>query len=138
MHSNRMRTACSLTVSLEWGVCPPHLDVMQTPPGCRLSRMQTPLDASERMQMPLGADLCWMQTPRMQTPLWMQTPPVNRIIHKGENITLPQTSFAGGNIIKVQTINNNYFQMFSFFHVNFLKSGFAFTYILKITKTVLN
>ena len=30
-------------------------------------------------------------------PLWMQTPPVNRMTDRCKNITLPQTSFAGGN-----------------------------------------
>ena len=38
----------------------------------------------------------WMQTPWMQTPLDAD-PPVNRMPHRFKNITLLQTSFAGGN-----------------------------------------
>ena len=59
-------------------------------------------------------------------PLDTDPSPVNRMTQRCKNITFPQTSFAGGNNIKVQTINNNYFQIFSFSHVKFLKSGFAF------------
>ena len=64
MHSNRMCTTCSLTVSHVsggWGVCQmPHLDADPIPPPW----MQSPF--------PLDADLL----PQMQTPSpWMQSPP---------------------------------------------------------------
>ena len=42
--------------------------------------------------LPLDADPLGCRPPLMQTPA-----PVNRMTHRGENITLPQTSFVGGN-----------------------------------------
>ena len=77
MHSSRMRTTCLLTVShsAQGGL---HPKGSAQPPGCRPPQMQTP----------------WMQTPPGCTP-----PPlrVNRMTDRCRNITLPQTSFAGGN-----------------------------------------
>ena len=76
MHSSRMRTARLLTVSYSaggGGICP-------TPtPGYR-----TPMDADPP---PLGyvtCDTCW------------EGNPPDRLTDACENITLPQTSFAGG------------------------------------------
>ena len=69
MHSSRMRTARSFTVSrsIRLGkVCP------------------TPLDADPQCRPPMDAD-----PPEAD-------PPVNRMTHRCKNITLLQTSFAGG------------------------------------------
>ena len=68
MRSSRMRTARSLTTScsIQWGVS------AQSP----LPRMHTPLDADA----PPGCRPPWTEG----------------MTHACENITLPQTSFAGG------------------------------------------
>ena len=42
-----------------------------------------------------------MQTPPRQTPC-RQTPPLNKMTDASENITLPQTSFTGGNKVFCQ------------------------------------
>ena len=76
MHYNRMHTTSLLTIShsIQWGGLPNPLDADPPP---------LPLDADppllHLMQTPLNAD-----------------PPVNRMTHRCKNITLPQTSFAGG------------------------------------------
>ena len=74
MYSSRRRTARSLTISrsIQWGSAQPPLD--PDPP----SRMQTPHPG------------CRPPYPGCRTP-------VNRMTHRCKNITLPQTSFAGGN-----------------------------------------
>ena len=46
---------------------------------------------------PLGADPPGVGTPSEQTPHGTRHPPVNRMTNRCKNITLPQTSFAGGN-----------------------------------------
>ena len=91
MHSSRMRTARLLTVSCSAGgeVCP-------TPPWMQiLPECRPPLDAGPP----------WMQTPpcRLLLVIWPvmhagepTPPPLNRMTHRCKNITLPQTSFAGG------------------------------------------
>ena len=131
MHRSRMRTARLLMVShsipciLE-GVCPtPHRQTwgwglsnppcrqtgeggLPTPPGCRPpSWRQTPW-----MQTFLEAD-----TPLVLSPCdayWEVTStPVDRMTDAYENITLPQTSFAGGNqTMKVITARYNIHQPF--------------------------
>ena len=85
-NSSRMRTSRLLTVSHSIpcisGVC------AQLPPGCR------PPSPSCRPS-PLDAD-----PPGHVTGMYGGKPPppaVNRMTHRCKNITLPQTSFAGGN-----------------------------------------
>ena len=91
MHSSRLRTARSLTVSRSIGGGRVG-GVLPNPPRCRPPWMQTPL---------------WMQTPtQMQTPLLDAVPPPGcrppgcgspcGQTNTCENITLPQTSFSGG------------------------------------------
>ena len=66
----------------------PLLDADTT--GCGSPRRQTLLDADPPKADPPGhvtCDACWEATP-----LWTEG-----MIHACENITLPQTSFAGGN-----------------------------------------
>ena len=87
MHSSRLRTARSLTVSRSIGgggglgvFCPTHPDA--DPPGCR---------------PPSGC----RPPPRCRPPSWMQSPlpdadPPCGQTNTCENITLPQTSFSGG------------------------------------------
>ena len=72
MYSSRMHTARLLTVSrsIRWG------GGSAQPPGCK-----PPSDADP---------------PRNAGSLGMQTPDVNRMIHRCKNITLPQTLFADG------------------------------------------
>ena len=82
MHSSGMCTACLLTVYLSIsGGRSAH------PPGGRPPWMQTPLDADPPGHV--TCDACWEAN---HPPF-----PVNRIIDACENITLPQTSFVGGN-----------------------------------------
>ena len=71
-HSSRMRTAC-FSDSGEGGFCP-------TPPWGRPRGLLTPGCRPARCKPP-GGD-----------------PPVNRMTEASENITLPKTSFTGGNI----------------------------------------
>ena len=56
------------------------------PPGADTPRPETP-----RSRHPPGPDTPWEQNPSQE-----QSPPVNRITDACKNITLPQTSFAGG------------------------------------------
>ena len=103
MHSSRMRTARSLTIShsIPGVICPTPLDA--DPPGCRPFLhadppwMLTPagyrpsLDADTSLDADppfhVTCDACWEANPT----------PMNRMTHRCKNITLPQTSFAGGN-----------------------------------------
>ena len=80
MHSSRMRTARSLTVShsIQWGVLP-------NPPW-----MQIPLDVD-----PLHAEPPGCRSPGCRPQLDADLPPVNRMAHGCKNITLPQTWLAG-------------------------------------------
>ena len=95
MHSSRMRTARLLTVSCsargggEQGIYP-HPPLMQTPLDAHPSWMHTPFDVDPTGCTHPGhvtCDACWEATPT----------PVNRMTHSCKNITLLQTSFAGGN-----------------------------------------
>ena len=95
MHSSRMRTARSSSRLGGWG------SLHQAPPGAGTPRPGTPKD-----QTPPRS-----RHPREQAPPWEQAPPGTRhppgagtpppwtefLTHACENITLPQTSFAGGN-----------------------------------------
>ena len=85
MHSSGIRTARSLTISrsIQWAGGLPNY------PRCRLSWMQTPLPEA-------GRPLSWRQTPPEADPFGCR-PPMNRMTHRCENITLPQILFAGGN-----------------------------------------
>ena len=98
MHSNRMHSARLLTTSRNI-LCilgggegstevPPPVGrpggMSAHPPGCR-----PPLDSDPLEAEPPGLvtwDACWEATPF-----------VNGMIHRCKNITLPQTSYAGGN-----------------------------------------
>ena len=88
IHSSRMRTTRLLIISRSISCvseegsaqspCPPDAD---------------PPDADQPGGRPSGhvtCDACWEANPPLP-------PPVNRMVHRCENITLPQTSFAGGN-----------------------------------------
>ena len=85
--------------------------------------MPNPLDAD----LPLDTDPLWMQTPSDADPYKCRSPLdadpsghatcdacreanplVNRVTHKGKNITLPQTSFVGGNYHNVSTAKKKY------------------------------
>ena len=83
MHSSRMRTAHSLTVfhSIHGG----GVGCLPNTPGGSPLWMQTPLEANPPGH--LTWDACWEANP-----LWTEG-----MTHACENITLPQTSFAGGN-----------------------------------------
>ena len=92
-----MRTACLLTVSRSipcagW-ICPFPLDTDPCHPGCSFP------DADP---LPTNAD--------------PPPPPVDRMTHACENITLPQTLFAGGNYNRIET-----FDQFSFYFITFHK-----------------
>ena len=78
MHSNRMRTARSSNR--------PGGFHQETPPGSRLPREQTP-PAARHAGIP----------PAMLAGIPPTPPPMNRMTDRCKNITLPQTSFAGGN-----------------------------------------
>ena len=85
MHSSRMHTAYLLTVSRStpcisgMGVCPTPL------PGGRPPRCRLPMNADPPVMWPV------MHAGKL-TPLWAEG-----MTHACENITLSQTSFAGGN-----------------------------------------
>ena len=67
MHSSRMRTACSLTVSRSI----PGGGGLPSPHGCRLLGVCPPPPNAD----PLNADPSpWMQTSLNADPPWMQTP----------------------------------------------------------------
>ena len=101
-HFSRMRTTRLLTVSRSipcisgWGVCPT--------PGCR---PHVGRKGGMSAQPPLrDADLPRRQTPPGGRPppshvacdaCWETYVPLNRMTHRCKNITLPRTSFAGGN-----------------------------------------
>ena len=91
MHSSRMRTARLLTIShiIRLGGLPNPLPPRKTPPGSRL--------------------LPWKHTPPCgcRPP----SPPVNRMTHRCKNITLAQTSFAGG-ILRLNTRNTPKFRQY--------------------------
>ena len=78
------------------GVCATPLDPPGIPLDADLPWMQTPLEAtpphadSPEYRPPghVTCDACWKANPTPQPPLWIET---------CENITLPQTMFAGGN-----------------------------------------
>ena len=136
MHSSRMRTARSLTVSPYLVVshaCPLREQPHMLPPGsshahpqsnhaCPLSNHTCPpkatMHAPQSNHTPPGATTLLLEQPRMpprsnhaspratmHAPPNNQTtpgsyhgrPPVHRITNMGKNITLPQTSFSGGN-----------------------------------------
>ena len=83
-----MLTAHLLTVSrsIQWGREVSAHPPMQTPQRqipCPLPEMQTPLDAD-----PLRSFDLWCM---------LGSHPPNRMTNRCKNITLPQTSFAGGN-----------------------------------------
>ena len=138
MHSSRMRTARSSS-RLLWGCLPQcilgspppsvGLDTPRCrpgdPPRCGPGDPPTPGPSTS----PLGVGLeickaCWDTTPRgparhagiplampagIPPPLWTEF-----LIHATENITLPQTSFAGGNHSNIiQSINLSCFLMLS-------------------------
>ena len=55
----------------------------------------------DQRQRPPGGT--WEQAARQEVTSY-RDPPVNRMTHTSENITLPQTSFAGGNKCVVETL----------------------------------
>ena len=102
MHSSRMRTARSLTVSPYLAIsyaCPPEQPCM--PPWeqpCTSPPEQPCMPPQSNHACPLRAT---MHTPPQEQPHMPPqeqpcTPPVNRMTNRCKNITLPQTSFAGG------------------------------------------
>ena len=81
------------------------------PPGCRPSWIQILSGCTPpQMQTPTDADPLWMQTPGHAAcdACWEANPLVNRVTHKGKNITLPQTSFVGGNYHNLNTDKRKY------------------------------
>ena len=87
MHSSRMRTARSLPCGGGGGL--PDRD----PPDRDLTRTETPqtenLPPGERPPHHVTCNVCWDRDP--------PPPPVNTMTQRCWHITLPQTSFAGGN-----------------------------------------
>ena len=81
-----MRTARSS--SRPGGVSTRHPLNQAPPPGAGTPRAGTPRAGTPRAGTPLGAGTPWKQAP---LPLWTEF-----LTHACENITLPQTSFAGG------------------------------------------
>ena len=82
MHSSWMHTACLLTVSYSaWGAggLPNPPGYRPPPPGYR-----PPLNVDSPDHV--TCDACWEANH-----------PVNRMTHRCKNMTLPQTSIAGGN-----------------------------------------
>ena len=128
MHSSRMRTACSLTISpylIVSHVCPPGSN-HACPPGRTTHapqeqpHMPLPPKATTHAPPPPGSSHAPPQsnhacppgatmhvppqephTPRSNhtcpPPRKNHTPPMNRMTNWCKNITIPQTSFAGGN-----------------------------------------
>ena len=102
MHSSRMRTAHLLTVShsipcISWGI-----RGLDRPRGCRIPLPDADsLDVDPAGGRPPQMQTPWRQTPRIQTPshvtcdALVSQPPCGQTI-TCVNITLPQTSFAGG------------------------------------------
>ena len=74
--------------------CPPEQPCM--PPG---ATTHTPQSNHATMHAPLGATMHAppQEQPRMPPSNHARPPPVNRVTNWCKNITLPQTSFAGGN-----------------------------------------
>ena len=105
MHSSRMRTARLLTVSssIPCGRGLPNLPGTRTPPPMEADSIphcrQTPSPLEADRPPPLEAD----RPPSLQTDL----SPVDRKIDACENITLPQTSFAGGKYAHLQNKVSN-------------------------------
>ena len=96
LHSSRMRTARSSRCP--GGVSPPDTPGSRTPlgpgtppPGPGTPPEQTPQDQASPQSRPLRAG-------NQPHPPWSgHLPPVNRMTDRCKNITLLQTSFAGGN-----------------------------------------
>ena len=111
MHSSRMRTARSLIISLYLVVSHAHPSKATThpPPGATthpLGATMHTLPPGATTYTPRSNHACppgaTMHAPRGATlppppRATMHTPPVNRMTNRCKNITLPQTSFAGGN-----------------------------------------
>ena len=116
MHSSRMRTARSLTISHSiCHACPPCHTCLPTPPATHAPHHAHPLPC---MPLPYTPPARYapnaMHTPLPCTPPTMHTPPphmpppcmppchahpppwTETLTHATQNITLPQTSFAGG------------------------------------------
>ena len=103
MHSSRMRTARSLTVSYHILCTPPSATMHAPPQPCMPPNHACPPATTYAPQQPCTPPS--NHTPHNHAcPLaTMHTPPVNRMRDRCKNITLPQTSFAGGN--KSQTLS---------------------------------
>ena len=111
MHSNRMRTARLLTVT------------------------QHALPGVLAAGVPAGGCTCQGGVPARMGTFPGNPPPVNRMTDRCKNITLPQTSFAGGNEmcvcdIYVQFKMTNYnIYIFLIFDINLLIYLFVVTWI---------
>ena len=97
MHSSRMRTAHSLTVS-HCILCTPPCNhpptTMHTPPQPCMPSLQPCMPPWQPHMPPATTH----PPKKPHTPQKNHTrPPVNRMTNRCKNITLPQTSFAGGN-----------------------------------------
>ena len=114
MHSSKMRTARLLTVSqhtLPEGVPPRVCTYLGGVPARRVylpgGYLPGGVPAQGGVYLPGGVHL-----PRgVCVPAWgctcPGTPPVNRMTERCKNITLPQTSFAGGNKPSISTNKKN-------------------------------
>ena len=124
MHSSRMRTARSLIVSPYLVVshaCPPGSNHMHAPPE------QPRMPPQEQPHMPPGATMHTPPRSNDACPPGATThdPPVNRMTNRCKNITLPQTSFAGGKNQSCSTCPKTHFG-FRIFEIqrNFINRNF--------------
>ena len=111
MHSSRMRTACSSSCQLGGGVASVHAGIhtpwvwaWRSPPRPAARHAGRP-PARHAGRPPPGDLLHGMLGYHLQCMLGYH-PPVNRMTDRCKNITLSQTSFAGGNNI-LQILKNS-------------------------------
>ena len=94
MHSSRMRTARTLTISPSTLCSEGYLvpGGVPGPGGCTWSQEGCTWSRGEGYLVPEGSWCTWSRG----GDLVRYSPLVDRMTHASENITLPQTSFAGG------------------------------------------
>ena len=100
MHSSRMHTACSLPHGASLSGGPPCTDTPgRDPPGQR-PQTETPLaETWDQRQRPAWEGI-WDQAVRQEVTLYRDPlPSMDRMTDMCKNITLPQTSFAGGKYV---------------------------------------
>ena len=117
MHSSRMRTARSSS-RLLWGCLPQCM--LGYPPECGPGDplgvgLRPPRPGPSTSPLGVGLEICKACWDTTCNACWDTIPPWTEfLIHATENITLPQTSFAGGNhSYLIQSINLSCFLMLS-------------------------